>query len=97
MRRLFFVALVLAAFAGLAYFTDPTDAILALAGMPLQSQLMLIALFLLASLLKGLRWAYYLRSARLGISWRDGVTSYLGSMATAPLPGGSWLSVRLAK
>lgn len=96
MRRLLILAIVVAAVAGLAIFTDPTDAILALAGMPLRSQLLLVLLFLIASLVKGLRWAYYLRSARLDIRWRDGVTSYLGSMATAPLPGGSWLSVRLA-
>lgn len=97
MRRLIILAIVVAAFAGLTIFTDPTDALLALAGMPLQAQLLLVLLFLIASLAKGLRWAYYLRSAQLDIRWRDGVTSYLGSLATAPLPGGSWLAVRLAK
>lgn len=97
MRRLFILAVVVAAFAGLAIFTDPTDALLALAHMPRTSLLALVLLFLIASLVKGLRWAYYLRAARLDIRWRDGVTSYLGSMATAPLPGGSWLSVRLVK
>jgi len=97
MRRLFILVVLVAAFAGLAIFTDPTDAFLALAHMPRTSLLALVLLFLIASLVKGLRWAYYLRAAQLEISWRDGVTSYLGSMATAPLPGGSWLSVRLAK
>src|SRR5690606_10213180 len=33
----------------------------------------------------------------LDIRWRDGMTSYLASLSVAALPGGGWLSARLAQ
>ncbi|MCX7623682.1 MAG: flippase-like domain-containing protein [Thermomicrobium sp.] len=60
----------------------------------------LVALFLLLAaneLLKGLRWAWYLRAAQLPIRTIDGLTSYLAAQAASALPGGALLSARLAE
>lgn len=48
-------------------------------------------------LLKGTRWVWYLRAARLPIRPFDGLTSYLAAQAASTLPGGSLLSARLAE
>jgi uncharacterized membrane protein YbhN (UPF0104 family) len=49
------------------------------------------------AILKSVRWAFYLRAAKLNISWRDGMTTYLAGMAAGAIPGGSWLPARLAQ
>jgi hypothetical protein len=94
------VSLILVAFAtlaGLAYLADFELLVRVLEALPPQTLAMLIGVFLLGAILKGFRWAFYLRSARLDIRWRDGVTTYLAAMTTTPLPGGSWLAPRLAQ
>ncbi len=97
MKRVFILIAVVAGIAALIYVVDFTALLHALTSMPRRIIGLLILLFLISSTLKGLRWAYYLRAARLNIRWRDGLTSYLAAMAAAPLPGGSLLSPRLAQ
>lgn len=66
-------------------------------GMSRRDLTLFLSLFVVSSIIKGFRWAFYLRSARLRIAWKDGVTSFLGAMSTSALPGGSWLAPRLAQ
>ena len=94
------ITLILVAFAtlvGLAILADVKLLVRVLEALPATTLAMLIGVFLLGSVLKGFRWAFYLRSAHLDIRWRDGLTSYLAAMSTSPLPGGSWLAPRLAQ
>ena len=94
------IALILVGFAtlaGLVVLADIELLIDVLTALPVSTLALLVAIFLVSALLKGLRWAFYLRSARLNIRWRDGMTSYLAGMTTASLPGGSWLAPRLAQ
>jgi hypothetical protein len=94
------IALILVAFAtvsGLILLADIQLLIQVFTALPPLSLAMLVAVFLVGAVLKGLRWAFYLRSARLDIRWRDGATSYLAGMTTSALPGGSWLAPRLAQ
>jgi hypothetical protein len=94
------VSLILVAFAtlaGLAYVANFELLVRVLDALPPQTLALLIGVFLLGAILKGFRWAFYLRCARLDIRWRDGMTTYLAAMTTTPLPGGSWLAPRLAQ
>lgn len=94
------IALILVAFAtvsGLVFLADIGLLVQVLTALPAISLAMLVAIFLAGALLKGLRWAFYLRFAHLNIRWRDGMTSYLAAMTTSSLPGGSWLAPRLAQ
>lgn len=94
------VSLILVAFAtliGLIVLADIELLVQVLDALPASSLAFLIGIFLIGAVLKGLRWAFYLRSARLDIRWRDGMTSFLAGMTTSPLPGGSWLAPRLAQ
>ena len=94
------IALILVGFAtlaGLVVLADIKLLIDVLTALPLSSLALLVAVFLVSAILKSLRWAFYLRSARLNIRWRDGMTSFLAGMTTASLPGGSWLAPRLAQ
>lgn len=96
-RRLALITIATAAVAGLVLFTDFTMLFGIFGVLSPVATGVLIALFLLGAVLKGLRWAFYLRQAYLDIRWRDGLTSYLGALATAAVPGGSWLAPRLAQ
>ena len=94
------VSLILVAFGtllGLAILADIQLVVRVFDALPATSLAMLIGIFLAVSAVKGLRWAFYLRSARLNIRWRDGMTSFLAGMSTSSLPGGSWLAPRLAQ
>ncbi len=94
------VSLILVAFAtlvGLLVLADIELLVQVLDALPASSLALLIGVFLAGAVLKGLRWAFYLRSARLDIRWRDGMTTFLAGMSTSPLPGGSWLAPRLAQ
>lgn len=95
--RITLILVVFATLVGLALLTDFQLLVRALEAMPAPTLALLIGVFLAGAVLKGFRWAFYLRSARLNIRWRDGATSYLAGMSTSPLPGGSWLAPRLAQ
>jgi uncharacterized membrane protein YbhN (UPF0104 family) len=97
MRRLILVIIAIAAVAALIRFANLDILTSAFTSMPPGSLLLLFSFFLLGSLIKATRFAFYLRSANLDIRWRDGMTSYLASMSVAALPGGGWLSPRLAQ
>ncbi|MFW6075438.1 MAG: lysylphosphatidylglycerol synthase transmembrane domain-containing protein [Chloroflexota bacterium] len=96
-KRISLLVIGIAAIGGLLYFADFELLAAVLATMPAPILALLIGFFLAASLMKGLRWAFYLRAAHLDIRWRDGVTSYIAAFATSAIPGGSWLAPRLAQ
>ncbi|HLT20351.1 MAG TPA: lysylphosphatidylglycerol synthase transmembrane domain-containing protein [Thermomicrobiales bacterium] len=96
-KRAFVVSIVLAIVGVLAYLADIELLVRALEALPPQQLALLVGVFLFGALVKGLRWAFYLRAAKLDIRWRDGMTTYLAAMTTSPLPGGSWLAPRLAQ
>ncbi|CAN5814864.1 hypothetical protein BH23CHL2_BH23CHL2_34700 [soil metagenome] len=94
------VALILVVFAtilGLVFLADVGLLVGLLDTLSASSLALLVGIFIAGAILKGFRWAFYLRSARLNIRWRDGMTSFLAGMSTSPLPGGSWLAPRLAQ
>lgn len=97
MRRLILIIIVVAAVVALVRYANVDIIKSAFTAMPASSVVALIGIFFLGAMVKALRFAFYLRSAHLDIRWRDGVTSYLGSMSVAALPGGGWLSPRLAQ
>lgn len=97
MRRLIFFIIVIAAIVAIVRFVDFGTFWTAIAGMSTASLVAVIVLMSISAIVKGLRWAFYLRAARLEISWRDGMTSYLAGMSAGALPGGSWLPARLAQ
>ncbi len=57
----------------------------------------LLVLLIGSEIVKGLRWAYFLRAADLNIRVVDGLTSYLAAQAASALPGGSALAARMAE
>ena len=57
----------------------------------------LLILLIGSEIVKGLRWAFFLRGADLNIRVVDGLTSYLAAQAASALPGGSALAVRMAE
>jgi uncharacterized membrane protein YbhN (UPF0104 family) len=97
MKRLITLVLAIAIIIGIAWLVDFGQLYAVLSAMPKSVLLLLVTIFVAGSILKALRWAYYLRAAQLDIRWRDGLTSYLAGMTAAPIPGGSWLAVRLVK
>ena len=97
MRRLILVIIAIAALVALIRFANLEILTSAFTSMPLSSVLLLFAFFLAGAIVKAARFAYYLRRANLDIRWRDGMTSYLASLSVAALPGGGWLSARLAQ
>lgn len=97
MRRLILVIIAIAAIAALIRFANLDILTSVFTSMPVSSLLWVFGFFMLGMIIKAFRFAYFLRSANLDIRWRDGVTSYLASMSVAALPGGAWLSARLAQ
>lgn len=96
-RRIALLIIGISALGGLLYFADFELLAAVLATMPAPVLAALVGIFLASSIMKGLRWAFYLRAAHLDIRWRDGLTSYLAAFATSAIPGGSWLAPRLAQ
>uniref|UniRef100_A0A7C1K3R2 Flippase-like domain-containing protein n=1 Tax=Thermomicrobium roseum TaxID=500 RepID=A0A7C1K3R2_THERO len=98
MRRML-VLLVLAIAFGCAVwaFRDPDVITTTLSRLSPTVAFMLLALLGANELIKGLRWAWYLRAARLPIRLFDGLTSYLAAQAASAVPGGALLSARLAE
>ena len=97
MRRLLLVIIAIAAVAALIRFANLDILTSAFTDMPGLHLSMIVGFFLLGSIIKAMRFAFYLRAAHLDIRWRDGMTSYLAALSVAALPGGGWLSPRLAQ
>lgn len=97
MRRLILVVIAIAAVAALARFADLSILTTAFTDMSSGSLLLLMSFLLLGAIVKSVRFAFYLRAAKLDIRWRDGMSSYLAALSVAALPGGGWLSARLAQ
>lgn len=97
MRRLVFLAIVIAAIIAIARFVDFSTFWSAISSVPTETLIVVIVLMIVSALVKGFRWGYYLRAAKLNITWRGGMTSYLAGMSAGALPGGSWLPARLAQ
>lgn len=97
MRRVILVIIAIAAAVALLQFADLSILTSTFTDMPASSLALLIGFFLLGVLIKSVRFAFYLRAANLDIRWRDGMSSYLAALSVAALPGGGWLSTRLAQ
>ena len=97
MRRIILVVIATAVLAAAIFYVDFSTLWSALAGLTTTTVVLLVILLFTGALVKSLRWAFYLRAARLEISWRDGMTTYLAGMAAGAIPGGSWLPARLAQ
>lgn len=97
MRRLILIIIVIAAVIALSKLVDFSTFWEAIRGVPTTTLIAVIALMTVSAIVKAVRWAYYLRAAKLNISWKDGMTSYLAGMSAGALPGGSWLPARLAQ
>lgn len=97
MKRLIIIALVI----GVAIFfyqvADLESMSSAILSMTAEAVFVLILLLIANEIVKGLRWAYFLRASGLNISTFDALTSYLGAQAGTALPGGSLLGARLAQ
>lgn len=96
-RRLIIIAIAVAALIAVIFYVDFTTFWNAITGLDRWTLLLLFGLLSLGALIKSLRWAFYLRAAGLNISWKDGMTTYLGGMSAGALPGGAWLPPRLAQ
>ncbi|MEX1157386.1 MAG: lysylphosphatidylglycerol synthase transmembrane domain-containing protein, partial [Thermomicrobiales bacterium] len=97
MRRTILILIATAVLAAAIFYVDFSTLWSALAGLTTTTIILLAVLLFGSALLKSVRWAYYLRAAKLDISWRDGMTTYLAGMAAGAIPGGSWLPARLAQ
>ena len=97
MRRFIVIALIIAGIAAVIHFADFGTSTRAMADMPRRYLALIVFLLTASALMRAIRWSFYLRSAELDISWKDGVTSYLAAMSASALPGGSLLSARLAQ
>lgn len=96
-KRFIILALVVASGVAFYMFADLESMSSAILSMPAESILALLLLLLTNEILKGLRWAFFLRASGLDIRTIDGVTSYLAAQAATALPGGSVLTARLAQ
>jgi putative heme transporter len=97
MRRLILVIIAIVAIAALIRFANLDILTSAFTSMPPSALLLVFAFFLAGAIVKSMRFAFYLKSANLDIRWRDGMTSYLAALSVAAVPGGGWLSARLAQ
>lgn len=93
------VVLSLAIAAGIAAYAvaGPHSPMTVIRYLPGQTIGSLLVLLIGSEIVKGLRWAFFLRSADLNIRAVDGLTSYLAAQAASALPGGSALAVRMAE
>ncbi len=97
MRRTILIVIAIAVLAAAIFYVDFSTLWSALAGLTITTLILLGVLLFASALLKSVRWAFYLRAAKLDISWRDGMTTYLAGMSAGAIPGGSWLPARLAQ
>lgn len=96
-RRLAVIAVIIASYFALSRFVDLESLAAGVFSLPSNVLLQLLVLLFCAELVKGVRWAYFLRASELDIRPLDGMTSYLGAQAATALPGGSVLALRLAE
>ncbi len=97
MKRVIIIALIVGAaifFYAVADLESMSSAILSMSA---EAVFILVLLLLANEIVKGLRWAFFLRSSGLDISTFDALTSYLAAQAATALPGGSLLGARLAQ
>jgi uncharacterized membrane protein YbhN (UPF0104 family) len=97
MKRLVFSVVIVASVLLLAVLVDTRTLTRALVSLPTVTVLSLLAVLFANEILKGLRWAFYLRAAKLEIRVIHGLTSYLAAQAATAIPGGSVLSARLVE
>jgi putative heme transporter len=97
MRRFIIIALIIAAAIFFYTVADLESMSSAILSMSAESVFILLLLLLANEIVKGLRWAFFLRSSGLEISTFDALTSYLAAQAGTALPGGSLLGARLAQ
>lgn len=88
--------MIAAGIAGYALL-GPHSLIAILRFLPGQTIGSLLVLLIGSEIVKGLRWAFFLRAADLNIRVIDGLTSYLAAQAASALPGGSALAARMAE
>ena len=97
MRRIILIVIATAILVAAIFYVDFSTLWSALAGLSTTTLVLLVVLLFASALIKSVRWAFYLRAAKLNISWRDGMTTYLAGMSAGAIPGGSWLPARLAQ
>lgn len=97
MRRIILIILALGMLFTAIYFVDYGTLREAFGSFSVVSLSLVAGLLTLGSVLKAVRWAYFLRASGLPISWKDGMTSYLAGMSLSGLPGGTLLAPRLAQ
>lgn len=97
MKRFIIIALIIAIAVFFYAVADLESMSSAILSMSAEAVFMLLLLLLANEIVKGLRWAFFLRSSKLDISTFDALTSYLAAQAATALPGGSLLGARLAQ
>lgn len=97
MKRYIIIALIIAAAIFFYLVADLESMSSAILSMSAESVFVLVLLLLANEIVKGLRWAFFLRSSNLDISTWDALTSYLAAQAASSVPGGSLLGARLAQ
>ncbi|HUG15722.1 MAG TPA: lysylphosphatidylglycerol synthase transmembrane domain-containing protein [Thermomicrobiales bacterium] len=97
LRRIILITIAIGIVLAVVFFVDFGTLLSALGGLSVTALVSLFLLLAISAVVKAVRWAYFLRAARLDISWRNGMTTYLAGMTAGALPGGSWLPVRLAQ
>jgi putative heme transporter len=97
MKRFIIIALIIAIAVFFYAVADLESMSSAILSMSAEAVFVLLLLLLANEIVKGLRWAFFLRSSGLDISTFDALTSYLAAQAGTALPGGSLLGARLAQ
>ncbi len=97
LKWLVILSLVIAAGIAVYAVVGPHSLISSVRYLPGQTIGSLLVLLIGSEIVKGLRWAYFLRAADLNIRVVDGLTSYLAAQAASALPGGSAMAARMAE
>lgn len=97
LKWLVILSLVIAAGIAVYAVVGPHSLISSIRYLPGQTIGSLLVLLIGNEIVKGLRWAFFLRAADLNIRVVDGLTSYLAAQAASALPGGSALAARMAE
>lgn len=97
LKWLIILSLAIAAGCAVYALAGPHSLMMVIRYLPGRTAGSLLVLLLGSELVKGLRWAFFLRSADLNIRVTDGLTSYLAAQAASALPGGSALAARMAE
>lgn len=97
MKRFIIIALIIAAAIFFYQVADLESMSSAILSMSAEAVFVLILLLVANEVVKGLRWAFFLRASELDISTVDALTSYLAAQAGAAMPGGSLIGARLAQ